>query len=98
MILISSTYLVTFISLLNFLVSRIFIMSKCHLDYLLLTESIFAENVQMLSSCDHYVYLLLSCMFADSSERCSECVHVKKLYSFFSQSFFHVKISCLLCA
>src|SRR5436190_22655650 len=71
-------------------------MSKCCLDHLSLTESIFAENVQMLSSCDCCVCLSLLCMLADSSEKCSECVCVKKLCSFSSQSFFHVKISHLL--
>src|SRR5438034_10572525 len=80
---------------LKFLVSRIFIMFKCYLDHLLLTESIFVENVQMSFSCDHCTHLLFLCMLADSSEKCSECVHVKKLCSFSSQSFFHAEISHL---
>ena len=71
-------------------------MSKCCLDHLLLTESIFAESVQMLSSCDSCVCLLLSCVLVDSSEKYSKCVHVKKSYSFFSQFFFHAEISHLL--
>ena len=71
-------------------------MSKHHLDHLSLTEFIFAESVQMLSFCDHCICLLLSCVLADSLKKCSEYVHVKKLCSFSSQSFFHVKIFCLL--
>src|SRR5436190_20554807 len=73
-------------------------MSKCCLDHFLLTESIFAENVQMLSFCDHCVCLLFLCVLADSFKKCSECVCVKKLCLFFSQFFFCVKIFCLLCA
>jgi len=80
----------------KFLVSRTFIMSKCHLDHFLLTESIFVESVQMSSSCDHCICLSLSCMLANSSEKCSKCVHVKKSCSFFSQFFFHAEISHLL--
>src|SRR5438034_10358112 len=71
-------------------------MSKHHLDHLSLTESIFAENVQMPSSCDCCAHLSLLCVLADSSEKCSKCVHVKKSCSFSSQSFFRAKISCLL--
>ena len=71
-------------------------MSKHHLDHLSLTESIFAESVQMSSSCDHCTHLSLSCVLVDSSEKCSKCVHVKKSCSFSSQSFFCVKISHLL--
>src|SRR5438034_7662486 len=73
-------------------------MSKCYLDHFLLTEFIFAENVQMSSSCDCCVCLLFLCVLADSSEKCSECVCVKKLCSFSSQSFFCAEISHLLCA
>ena len=68
-------------------------MFKHHFDHLSLAESIFIENVQMLSFCDHCTYLSLSCVLADSSEKCSKCVHVKKSCSFFSQFFFHTKIS-----
>ena len=71
-------------------------MSKCCLNHLSLTESIFAENVQMSFSCNHYTHLLLLCVLADSSEKYSECVCVKKSCSFFSQSFFCAKISHLL--
>src|SRR5436190_1124569 len=73
-------------------------MFKHHFDHLPLTESIFTESVQMSSFCDHCVCLLLSCVLADFSEKYNECVCVKKLCSFFSQFFFHVKISCLLYA
>src|SRR5437773_5923530 len=52
---------------LRFLVSRIFIMSKHHLDHLSLTESIFAESVQMSSLCDCCTHLLFLCVLADSS-------------------------------
>src|SRR5205085_235091 len=79
---------------LKFLVSRIFIMFKCHLDHLLLIKFIFAENVQMLSSCDHCICLSLSCVLADSSEKYSEYMYVKKLCSFSSQFFFCVKVFC----
>src|SRR5436189_2345579 len=71
-------------------------MSKYCLNHFLLTEFIFAENVQMLSSCDYCICLLLLCVLVNSSEKCSKCVHVKKSCSFSSQSFFHVKISHLL--
>src|SRR5947207_2158648 len=70
---------------LKFLVSRIFIMSKHHLDHLSLTESIFAESVQMSSLCDHCICLSLSCVLVNSSEKCSKCMHIKKSCSFFSQ-------------
>src|SRR5204863_3899284 len=73
-------------------------MFKCCLDHLLLTEFIFAENVQMSSSYDCYACLLLLCVLADSSEKCSECVCIKKLCFFSSQFFFHAEISYLLCA
>src|SRR6266487_5309296 len=73
-------------------------MSKYHLNHFLLTEFIFAENVQMLSSYDYCVCLLLLCVLVNSSEKCSECVCVKKSCSFFSQSFFCAEISYLLCA
>ena len=68
----------------KFLVSRIFIMFKCHLDHFLLTEFIFVENVQMSFSCDHCAHLLFLCVLVNSSEKCSKCVHVKKLCSFSS--------------
>ena len=73
-------------------------MSKHCFDHFSLTESILAENVQMLSSCDCCTCLLFLCMLADFSEKCSKCVCVKKSCSFFSQSFFCVKISCFLYA
>src|SRR5438034_6311158 len=52
----------------------------------------------MLSSCDCCAHLLFLCVLVNSSEKYNECVHVKKSCFFFSQFFFHVKISCLLCA
>ena len=70
-------------------------MSKHYFDHFLLTESIFAENVQMSSSYDHCVCLSFSCVLADSSEKYNECVHVEKLCFFSSQFFFHMKISHL---
>ena len=73
-------------------------MFKCYLDHLSLTELIFAESVQMLFSCDCCAHLSLSCVLADFSEKYSECVCVKKSCFFFSQFFFHVKISHLLYA
>ena len=98
MTLVNSTYLIIFISFLSFLSQEFFIMSKYYLDHFSLTESIFAESVQMLSFCDHCIYLLLSCVLANSSEKYSECVCVKKSCSFSFQFFFHAEVSCLLCA
>src|SRR5438046_2280060 len=71
-------------------------MSKHHLDHLLLTEFILAENVQMSFFCDHCICLSLSCVLADSSKKYNKCVHVKKSCSFSSQFFFHTEISHLL--
>src|SRR5205085_1258531 len=81
---------------LNFLFQEFFIMFKCCLNHLSLTEFIFAENVQMSSSCDHCACLLLLCVFVNSFKKYSECVYVKKLCSFSSQSFFFFKIYCFL--
>ena len=72
-----------------------FIMSKHHFDHLSLTESIFAESVQISSFCNHCIHLSFLCVLVNSSEKYSKCVHVKKSCSFFSQSFFHVEISHL---
>src|SRR5436189_573356 len=71
-------------------------MSKYCLNHFLLTEFIFAENVQMLSSCDYCICLLLLCVLVNSSEKCSKCVHVKKSCFFFSQSFFCTEVSHFL--
>ena len=93
---IDSTYSVTFVFFLSFLVSRIFIMSKHHFDHLLLTESIFAENVQISSFCNYCAYLLFLCVLVNSLKKYSEYVHIKKLCFFSSQFFFCAEIFCLL--
>ena len=80
-----SINLITFVSFLNFLVSRIFfIMSKCCFDHFSLTQFIFAENVQMLFSCNHCTQQKKFYIISDKFNKYSEYVHLKKSCSLFS--------------